>query len=359
MDNIKITLNNRKLSRTILNDFQNGNNPYVLLNTESKNFIGKNTVFVCYYIYYNKVNFQDTENQPYMKLVYRESRKGTIIEIRNSIRKWFLGKRSIQEINFNEFDACLRHLSNIIFKEESTIFNGILRQIEIGKTIKISNDFGIRLLFNTFSHKNYKKRVNYPLETLYFMTADGKNNVKIYDKGLEMQKKKLFSQNFYRVFSKKWMLLRLEQKIHISTNDFFKRNNIKTVRDFCSQKEEIIDYWIKQMTNLEYLELINENELDFLKTKKRNVYYEFLICKGIERIGLDRLYGLLQKLEDNPNRRYKIKSTLILKLESFKVEKHQLTKQIMKRILEKQAYNGFLESQKIKLPQFRHNKVVI
>ena len=266
MDNITIILNNRKLSRTILNDFQNGNNPYVLPNTESKNFIGENTVFVCYYIYYNKINSQDIENLPYMRLVYRESRKGTVLEIRNSVRKWFLGKRSIHEINFNEFEVCLRHLSSIIFKEDNIIFNGILRQIEIGKTIKISNDLGTRVLFNTFSHKNYKKRVNYPLETLYFMTEDGKNNVKLYDKGLEMQKKNLFSPSFYREISKKWMLLRLEQKIYVSNNDFFRTNNIKTVGDFCSKKEIVIDYWVKQMTNLEYLELINEKELDFLKT---------------------------------------------------------------------------------------------
>lgn len=359
MDNIKIVFNDVKLSRKKLEEFQMGNNPYIRANNIQENLYGKNVVVACFNVYYDAIITEDIEDKPYMRLVYRESKEGTYLEIQNSIRKWFLGKRSIKEISFNKFEFCMQHLSDIIFKDQDVIFDGNLRRIEIGKTLKISNDFGTRLLFNTFSHKNYKKRLNYPLETLYFMTEDGKNNVKIYDKGLEMKKKKLFRPDFYRLFSKKWMLIRIEHTIQVSTNSFFRAKNIKTVRDFFIQKEEIIDYWIKQITSLEYLELINEKELDFLKTKKRNVYYEFLICKGVERIGLDGLYGLLQKLEENPNRRYKIKNTLISKLESLKGDKHQLTKEIMKRIIKKQAYNGFLESQKLMLPRFRNNKIVI
>ncbi|WP_415060882.1 hypothetical protein [Flavobacterium sp.] len=151
-----------------------------------------------------------------------------------------------------------------------------------------------------------------------------------------MKKDGLISKKTYSKISEKLMLLRLELKINNrSHSSYFKDNNIQTINDIIIKWDDLRDFWRKQIGNIKFVEYLNEKEVRYLQNKERGIYIDYLTCKGIEHIGLDILYGLLENLEADANRRYKITNTIFSKFEKLQGKQVNCTKKIVAKLIAK------------------------
>ncbi|WP_134385241.1 hypothetical protein [Flavobacterium psychrophilum] len=333
MDNIKFYLINKRIDRERIMLFENDYLDRVFA-VNNRNRITENSIYG-YYKIYNKPVYteKEKEEEPYMFLTYKEEKNSSQVSIRNSIRKWHFGKRSISELDKWQFLDCICSLSKLIFNDSHSLLNATNLKLEIGRTLKISSDLGLRVLVNCIGHKEFHKRIIYPGETQYFLGESQKNGVIAYNKGLEMQKQGLFKRNFIEQLSKKHMLLRLEVKISKVSDSAFARNNFKTLNDVFNNWDLLLEYWKKQMLMIDYIDKISAEDIKYIKTEKRNVVADYLANKGFADIGADSLIAILKALIEDTQRRSNVKSTVLKKAEQLLANPKKSTKSIMKQII--------------------------
>ena len=145
MDYIKSYLINKRIDRAKIMLFENGYLDRVFA-VNNRNRITENSIYG-YYKIYNKPVYteKEKEEEPYMFLTYKEEKNSSQVSIRNSIRKWHFGKRSISELDKWQFLECICSLSKIIFNDSHSLLNATNVKLEIGRTLKLSADLGLRV----------------------------------------------------------------------------------------------------------------------------------------------------------------------------------------------------------------------
>ncbi|ELY2017907.1 hypothetical protein SL053_001812 [Flavobacterium psychrophilum] len=333
MDYIKSYLINKRIDRARIISFENGYLDRVFP-VNNRNRIKRNSIYG-YYKIYNKPVYteKEKEEEPFMFLTYKEEKNSSYVSIRNSIRKWHFGKRSISELDKWQFLECICSLSKIIFNDSHSLLNATNLKLEIGKTLKISSDLGLRVLVNSIGHKEFHKRIIYPGESQYFLGESKKNGIITYNKGLEMQKQGLFKRHFIEQLSRKYMLLRLEVKISKVSDSEFAKRNLKTINDVFTNWDLLLEYWKKQMLMIDYIDKISEEDIKHIKTEQRNVVIDYLTNKGFDFIGTDNFNAILKSLIKDTQRRSNVKSTILKKSEQLLANPEKSTKNIMKQII--------------------------
>lgn len=333
MDNIKFQLLNTKIDRARIMLFENSYNN-IVFPVGNRNIITNNFICARYKIY-NKPVYTEEEKkeEPFMYLTYRESPKGCILIISNSIRKWHFGKRSFSELDKWQFLECINSLSKIIFNNLHSLYNAQTTKLEIGRTLKLSSELGLRVLINSVEHREFKKRIIYPGESQYFLGENQKNGIIVYNKGLEMQNLGLFKRKFIEQLSRTHILLRLEVKISKISDSTFAKSHFKTIDDIFNNWDLLLGYWKKQMLMIDYVDKINDEDIKHIKTEQRNVVIDYLSNKGFDLIGTDNFNAILKALIKDTQRRSNVKSTILKKSELLSPNPEKSTKKIMTKII--------------------------
>lgn len=333
MDNNSFYLKNKRIDRVRIRSFENNFNN-IVFPANNRNLINRNSTYACYKIYNKPVYTEkEKEQEPFMYLKYRESKKGCIVVFGNSLRKWYFGKRSLSELDKWQFINCICSLSKIVFNDSYSLFDATIFKIEIGRTLKISSDLGLRVLINSIGHKEFQKRIIYPGESQYFLGENQKNGIIVYNKGLEMQKQGLFKRSFIEQLSRKYMLLRLEVKISKVSDSDFVRKNFKTINDVFNNWDLLLDYWKKQMLMIEYIDKVTEEDIRHIKTEQRNVVVDWLANSGLGLVGTDYFICFIKSVIKDTQRRSNVKRTILKKAEQLFPNPEKSTKNIMKQII--------------------------
>jgi hypothetical protein len=245
-------------------------------------------------------------------LYYDDVKDKFTITFNGSIRKWYFGKNTRQNLTKKQLKECITLLSDKIGIREVDLLNAEVTQLEIGITLLLKNDF--KGIINCFvKHRHFTREF---IDTTVYLkgkkTKEGKESAfkyKFYDKHLEVNKN---DTNFFNDLKKmnvqkKLNCFRFEIVIlKVSGVPFYKKK-ADTLNKILENWEEINYNLIEHFTTIHFVDLIsNEKEIDIDNLGKRDAQ-KYIQFKAIKRNGF---FEELEKFELNnksTNRSTKVK----------------------------------------------------
>lgn len=248
-----------------------------------------------------------------LKLYYDEVKDEFSIKFNGSIKKWYFGKNTRQNLSLTQLKDCIKLLSDKIGIREQDLLNAKVTQLKIGITLLLKSY--LKNVIDCFvKHGSFKRK--FEETTLYF---EGKKSnelkesnykYKFYEKYLEMNK---YDENFRSNptkmnVHKKFFFFRFEIVIKkVSGVDFFK-DKARTINDIINNWNEINCELDKRFKKIHFVDLIsNEKVIDITKLGKRNGK-KYLLFQKIKKNGF---FEELEKFEisnTSTNRDTKIKA---------------------------------------------------
>ncbi len=258
-----------------------------------------------------------------LMLYYDDVKDDFTIKFNGSIRKWYFGKNTRQNLTKSQLKECIMLLTNKIGIREIDLLNAEVTQLEIGVTLLLKSYF--KGIINCFvKHRHFTREVR---ETSVYLkskeTKEGKEGAfkyKFYDKLLEINKNdtNFFSDAKKMNVQKKFNCFRFEivlkkvcavpfYKENADTSDK-KKEKADTLNKILENWEEINYELYKHISTIHFVDLISdEKEINIDKLGKRDAQ-KYLQFTAIKRNGF---FEELEKFELNntsTNRSTKVKS---------------------------------------------------
>lgn len=246
------------------------------------------------YHYFKKRLYNDRGKcSLFLSLRYDDIKNTSRLRINGSLKNWYFGENSKNNLTRKQYMECIKKLSKKIGVETKVLIQAKITKIECGVTVK-TNSNSIKLIDNFIWYKSFE-RIKEKESTLYFR---GKfYDLILYDKlaeiiakSKEMKKKPV--KNKPNPLTEHF--IRFEVKVKkVSGIDFYKRN-ANTVGKIIKNWDKLLYKIQSSYKNIEYVDIdAKEKEVNFKKLpiSKYNKYLQF---KGIKEKGL---YEVIDELK--------------------------------------------------------------
>ncbi|NLN34148.1 MAG: hypothetical protein GX159_11215 [Flavobacteriaceae bacterium] len=319
IDNIKITITNYSPNEKINWKPSNKDNSAFPHKTfqKAKLFNGK---------------FKKKKHSLKLLLTADERKDEFSLSISGSIRKWYYQENSRKDLNHTEFVDCIRLLADEIGVRESELWNTKVMKVEVGVTLLVDKKFkGIKDCFVRYRNASRFEKGD-EITTVYFGFKNYK--LKIYDKYLEMNKRKNLDSYPYNEVNERLHFPRFEIAVNkVSGTPFFK-SKANTLRKIEENWDEILKEFGKRFGNINFVNVLtDENGLREIGTYAE--FRNFLAYEGINNYGLSECLDCLNHTGILDNNKTKYINDLIKLYESFKVKDDQLKAEFFERLEKK------------------------
>jgi hypothetical protein len=243
-----------------------------------------------YYCSRQVTNSQSNVKRPFritLLKYYNDVTLKTAIEFNGSIRKWYFGKNTRQNLTKKQLEECVKLLSAKIGIRTTDFLNAKVTKLEVGVSVLLKSEF--RDVINCFAkYRTFTREVN--KTTVYLKgkeTIDGKESnfkYKFYDKYLEINKNdKNFSADKKKInVQNKFYCFRFENVVTKVSGVPYYKTNANTLFKILENWEELNYNLIEHITKIHFVDLIsderitNPNELGKRDLEK---YAQFLAIK--------------------------------------------------------------------------------
>lgn len=333
MDNFCVGIKNVKIDRCTIKNWTKLN-PYTVFASPNNKF-GKKTCFLMFEVYSSPI-FDSTERKNFihMQITYSEDANGqSDFRIKHSIRKWFFGKKSTNELTVFQFIDCIEKLANTLNLSNEFLMSMKVYKLEFGRTFKLSPS-GKRILFNVFEHSGYKDRINRIKKGSIYLNGIN-SGIIIYDKLKELKDTETISRKTYSRLSKKKTLIRMELKIKKISGVEYAKKNFSTLQDIIYNWDLLLGFWKREMLKITYIDFLNEKEFKILSSNSKSNLQQYLILKGVEYLGFDNFLMLLDAtVVNDKNRKYKLKKSILKIIKEMEGHKKNQTQNFVKSLIE-------------------------
>lgn len=243
--------------------------------------------------FYNK-NLKKRKYPLKLLLTANEKTEKMSLSISGSIKKWYFQENSRRDLNADEFVDCMKLLAEELSIDYETLLNGKVTKLEVGLTVTLKPD--MRNITDCFVKYRNAKRIIREETSLYFEFENYK--LVFYDKFLEMQKNKIWTENHKKVFDR-FHFLRFEIRVKKVSGTNFK-GNFDTI-------EKLINNWDKlpliienNIKAINFVDLISKEE-----NMEINNYSDFVnhfTFLGIKDYGIQESINLFDKEIESSNK---------------------------------------------------------
>lgn len=253
------------------------------------------------YFYTGKIyNNQFPRKRFSLKLLLTADEKNDVfsLSINGSIRKWYYQKNSRKDLNFEEFIDCIELIAKELNTDVKNLLNGKITQLEVGLTLLLKSE--MRDINDCFVKYRNAEREVVEETSLYFHFTN--YNLIFYDKFIEMNKNKIWSDIEKNVF-KKFYFLRFEINAKKVSGTTFKNkfDTIDKIRDNWNTIPPVIEKYINDVV---FVDVISKD-----KKTEINDYTDFvnyLTFLGIKKYGVIESVNLFDKSINTNNKKKKL-----------------------------------------------------
>jgi|GEM_PF-2478197 len=254
------------------------------------------------------------------------------LSIRGSIRKWYYQENSRKDLNYAEFVDCIGLLAREIGMRENELWNSKVVKVEVGVTLLVDKKFkGIKDCFVRYRNSSRYEKGD-EITTVYFGFKNYK--LKIYDKYIEMNKRKNLESHPYSEVNERLHFPRLEIVVNkVSGVPFFKKK-ANTLRKIEENWDEILEKFLNHFKKVNFVNILSaENRLREIGSYAD--FRNFLAYEGINNYGLSECLDCLNHTGILTNNKTKYMNDLTKLYESFKVKDDQLKEEFFERLEKK------------------------
>lgn len=240
-------------------------------------------------------------------LYYDYAKDKCTIGFNGSIRKWYFGRNTRQNLSLYQLIDCMKLLSLKIGIKEEDLLNAKVKQLEIGVTLLLKST--LKELINCFvKYRSFRREVEDT--TVYFKGKRNKENkennikYKFYEKYLEINKndKNFKTDPIKKNVHKKFFFFRFEMVIKKVSGIPFYKENARTINDIIINWKEINDKLKERFKKIQFVDLISEEKIiDSGKISKRD-HEKYLKFQKIKRNGFARELEKFELSNTNTNR---------------------------------------------------------
>ncbi|MDF2437779.1 MAG: hypothetical protein K0Q95_2155 [Bacteroidota bacterium] len=211
------------------------------------------------------------------------------IKITGSLRKWYLGGRSIKDLSPKTFSLAINKLAIKLGVAPGKILNARIYGFEFGKNIRL--DSSPALVLPCLLKRNRLKKNTYGnnIETVDFV---GENySLSLYDKVKEMNE----NGTINKVFAKKINILRYEVRIKKTSALYNKIGDVRTVYDIKKYWNRLVNVWYNEFKKIELLGAIIPitQEVNLWRAKD---FRQYLMLIGIVNITPEFAISIIDNL---------------------------------------------------------------
>lgn len=308
IDNIKITINNYSPSEII---------NWVTCDKDNSAYLHK--TFQKAKIFNSK--FKRKKHSMKLLLTADEKKEEFSLSISGSIRKWYYQENSRKDLNYAEFVDCIGLLAREIGIRESELWNAKVMKVEVGVTLLVDKKFkGIKDCFVRYRQSG-RYEMGDDITTVYF--GFGNYKLKIYDKYLEMNKRRKIKDSTFKTVNERFHFPRLEIVVNkVSGVPFFKRK-ANTLRKIEENWEEILNEFLNHFKKVNFVNVLSkENELR--EVTSYSDFRNYMAYEGINKHTLSSSLDCLNHTGILTNNKTKYMNDLIKLFESFRVKDDKL-----------------------------------
>lgn len=253
------------------------------------------------YLYFKRKIFRGRGRFLLLKIRYDKLKKEYKLTVNGSIRKWYFGKNSRQNLTFNQFEECIKLLSFEIGIKETKIWKANVTQLESGVTVVLAHKYK-KVLDCFIKYKNFE-RLLVGGSTLYF--NGGNYRLMMYDKFREKNKDKVLNKN-QALVDKKLYIFRFEIKVTKVSGVTFYNVNAKTLNKIKHNWKKLANEIYNYYDEIAFVDI-------YSPIKKLNLssypdLKDYLIFEGIQGLGIQNVLEIFDTLELGTNKSRYFKS---------------------------------------------------
>lgn len=222
------------------------------------------------------------DNPAYLEVEY-DKYKG-IVKIIGSVRKWYLGMFSLDDLTAEEFHEAIKLIAELLSIDYEKILEGTITKCEIGMNIRtrIPADKVNEVIRNYKRFKYYR----YAYETVGFLSENSK--LKLYDKCTELLSRfgkfdtdRKAEKRFNRLQEQGIYTYRIEVTLMDSRSfEVVGLENLSNIEGLINNYSELIQFWVNECSKIEVGLGINFEDEQMTKD-------EFAILLGVQSLGYD------------------------------------------------------------------------
>lgn len=237
-------------------------------------------------------------SEPCIELKLKYNKGFVKIRIKNSLRKWYFGKRSMADFNKSKYIDCLYKMSSKIHLTMQELLTAKITKIEIGVNLKLSPEF-LNYLLTLVGHDRLKFRDIYGNQTVSFR---GTNlSLIFYDKLAELRNNNLITSNVFSKLSNKFFFLRIEVRIKKVSGVAFSKEKISTINDLLVNWEECFNYLNNHFNKVLQVDFISPKIALELQKGKDSLIYDLIKFNGIERMSTASIITIINTYTNRPS----------------------------------------------------------
>jgi len=232
------------------------------------------------------------------------------LRVSGSIRKWFIGDNTRQNLRPADYKKSVRLLAEKVGVAESVILYSRVTKVETGMTLLLKNEF--RNIHRCFVWYQSFERKEEKGTTLYFK---GKNHSFIfYDKYAEISSGKRRVKGRwlpYRIKSKvkrELHFLRFEVRIDKVSGVAFYKKNASTVGQLIDNWDLLVRQVLKYLKGIKFVDMLSAEKL--VKEMTCSELKEYLKYKNTRELGMYEAFKVMKMTYSGTNETYKMKGMI-------------------------------------------------
>lgn len=225
-----------------------------------------------------------------------DSQKLDII-INNSLRKWYFGRKSLRDFNFQDFLRCLKLLRKLLGVTLEELLNAQIFKIELGYTLRFPSHMK-SVLKCAIKHKTLRD-ASYHKSTTDFEGVNYKFS--LYDKWRELHDTGLVSKTNYDKVRKHFFFMRIELSYEKVSGEDFAKNRLRCVADVIENWELIFDEITAHLINILYVDWLSPRMMERVDKNTDSDFDKLLISLAIDMLGMQRLNEFLILHSNRPS----------------------------------------------------------
>lgn len=238
-------------------------------------------------------------------LTYSSKSKILQMTLDNSIRKWYHGMQSLDDLTHSEYVEALKLLAPKLCLSSDFLREFKLYDLEIGVTRLFDEKFKL-LTLCIIDHHYLKDFMRVNAQTVNVI---GDNlTLKCYDKGADLKKRN--KKKDLPKFNENECYIRSEVKITKVSGVSFVYQNLRTLNDLDANFSKAFDYLYKQLQYFKFVDCISPKIVDYLaKAREENTnnknknkeFHELIQFQGINILTMDRIRVLANEFARKPS----------------------------------------------------------
>lgn len=238
-------------------------------------------------------------------LTYCHKSKILTMTIDNSIRKWYHGMQSLEDLTHSDYNEALKLLALKLCVSSDFLREFKLYDLEIGVTRLFDSKFKLFTLC-IIDHHYLKDFMRVNAQTVNVI---GDNlAITCYDKGADLKKKN--KKEDLPEIADNECYIRSEVKITKVSGVAYIYQNLRTLNDLDTNFSKAFDYLYKQLQYFKFIDCISPKIVDYLaKAREENTnnknknkeFHELIQFQGIDFLTMDRIRVLANEFARKPS----------------------------------------------------------